>query len=625
MGKPQTVVPLSPKLPPEVITTSSPALAQWQTVLQWLQQRLSAQHVCYQQWAQSLGIVSGSELSARVTSPLAALPQASWSDPWQSKQQAKQQAQRQPQLVTASASPQQLSAHVALWGQTNSLTELIPISLSAAVPQPQTAQAKRVSSRASLAQLAQKQLNTTCPACAHHVAVPFYNGGNMPLTTLAWPTSTENAQTMPLLPHDFVSCVSCGHIYNRAFDYNEVPYCDKPYVMYNQGGLWQDHIDAMADAILARLGDAPTVVEIGCGSGHLLKRLAQKRPGGRYIGFDLNAQIHEGEGLIEAYPILFEPGVHVGEFQPDMIITRHVLEHLTNPLGFVQAIGFASACHGIAPKLFFEVPCVDRAVATGRTADFFYEHYSHFTVRSLTRLFECCQAQVDTVALGYDDEVVYGFAQFAHHAAQADTAHWATQFEQTTQQQLMQVKEALFDLATQAKRARQPVVIWGGTGKAAAFINRYGLTPDCFPWVVDSDAMKAGSFVAGTGQEIHHTPLLSSARFTQQYEGLPVIVIATQWRARDIVREITQNCVPFSHIVLEYDGQLLDYFEDTHPYKDAETAIPVGGQQAQTSLFGLGQGNSMSNPLLRPGERSGQGQINAIAAVTQTDWTISLL
>ena len=30
-------------------------------------------------------------------------------------------------------------------------------------------------------------LECLCPACGHHVAVPFYDGGQQPLTTLAWP------------------------------------------------------------------------------------------------------------------------------------------------------------------------------------------------------------------------------------------------------------------------------------------------------------------------------------------------------------------------------------------------------------------------------------------------------
>src|SRR5689334_18707545 len=68
----------------------------------------------------------------------------------------------------------------------------------------------------------------TCPACGHHVAVPFLDADRQPLATLAWPSSRYEAESMPRLPLEFVRCVSCGHIYNARFDYACVPYSDKP-------------------------------------------------------------------------------------------------------------------------------------------------------------------------------------------------------------------------------------------------------------------------------------------------------------------------------------------------------------------------------------------------------------
>src|SRR4051794_21112071 len=77
----------------------------------------------------------------------------------------------------------------------------------------------------------------TCPACGYHVAVPFYDGGCQPLTTLAWPESKAEAQGMNRLPLTFVRCVECGHVYNSAFDYAQVPYSQKPNLMFNRGVL----------------------------------------------------------------------------------------------------------------------------------------------------------------------------------------------------------------------------------------------------------------------------------------------------------------------------------------------------------------------------------------------------
>src|SRR5258707_14571963 len=76
--------------------------------------------------------------------------------------------------------------------------------------------------------------DSTCPACGHHVAVPFFSG-HQPLATVAWPKSAAEARAMPKLPLDFMRCVDCGHVFNAAFDYAAVPYSEKPNLMFNKG------------------------------------------------------------------------------------------------------------------------------------------------------------------------------------------------------------------------------------------------------------------------------------------------------------------------------------------------------------------------------------------------------
>ena len=106
----------------------------------------------------------------------------------------------------------------------------------------------------------------TCPACGHDVAVPFYDGGNRPMATLAWPRSAREAQSMRCYPLSFVRCVDCGHVYNSEFDYSVVPYSDKPNLMFNKGALWAGHLQNVRDLILQRLPKNPTSLSL---SNHL--------------------------------------------------------------------------------------------------------------------------------------------------------------------------------------------------------------------------------------------------------------------------------------------------------------------------------------------------------------------
>ncbi len=201
---------------------------------------------------------------------------------------------------------------------------------------------------------------SVCPACGFQIAARFFNGGAQPLATLAWPASEEAARSMPRLPVDFVRCVECGHVYNPAFDYAQVPYSDKPNLMFNRGALWSEFLQDTIGQMLHQLPAHPVIVEIGHGDGSLLAALAP-RAGRPFIGFDPHGATRS-EGNLELRARAVRARAHLAELAPDLVISRHVLEHLNSPLAFLQRIAFAAARIGREQLAYFEVPCVDRAL-----------------------------------------------------------------------------------------------------------------------------------------------------------------------------------------------------------------------------------------------------------------------
>ena len=394
----------------------------------------------------------------------------------------------------------------------------------------------------------------TCPACGYHIAVPFYDGQLQPLATVAWPISADAAINMQRFPLDFLRCVDCGHIYNGSFDYSNVPYSSKPNLMFNNGKIWSGFLDNIVKELAVILTPGDTVIEIGYGDGSFLDRLAGLRTDANFIGYDPHGVPVTGRSNTEYRNELFDPSVTIPEHEPALIISRHVLEHLNNPLGLIESISFALSWCEIESYIYLEVPCVDNALLNHRIIDFYYEHNSHFTTVSFNRMLECASVDVSWLGHGYGNEVIYALVKAGQNKSHAKLAGESGNFFLQSKLNIDSIRKQLDSIVD------KKVAIWGGTGKAAAFMNTYGLDSRLFPIVIDSDSAKVGTYVPGTGQEILHREYLRK-------NPVDIIIIPMHWRAQDVVNEIHSHNIQYTTILIEYRGQLIDFFDESHPYR----------------------------------------------------------
>ncbi len=337
--------------------------------------------------------------------------------------------------------------------------------------------------------------------------------------------------------------------------------------MFNRGDHWSRFLENVGTRILGRVPAAPVIIEVGYGDGSFLSALSQRCPRGRFIGFDpFGAPAPDGEPL-ELRRELFQPGLHLAELRPDLLLMRNVLEHLGDPLAFLQHAGAAAACLDQHPLMYLEVPCIDRTLETGRTEDFFYEHSSHFTTVSFRSMLDRSGVRTESVGHEYGGEVIYALIRLDAGSKLHEYGLGALSFREQADQARQKITAQLSSLHQSGKRT----AIWGGTGKGAAFMNTHRVDAERFPIVVDSDATKAGTYAPGTGQLIRSRDWLLA-------NPVDVIVIPGQWRAADIVREINEHGIHYEAILIDHHG-LVDFHSDGHPYRQID-ADATGGLSA---------------------------------------------
>jgi len=392
-----------------------------------------------------------------------------------------------------------------------------------------------------------------CLACKSVYNYPIARWDKMPLSVLGLPRSEREARHMRGLVMDVRQCATCSHVFHSDFNYDHIPYRTGSNLVYNDGSSWRKYHDDLVEEWVRDYDlVGKRVVEIGCGEGLFLERLAKHD--NHCIGFEPGPDAERAAARgIEAYPEYFQ-GSRLFDLHADALICRHVIEHLANPLDFLEDIAIACCEADISPLFFAEVPLIEKAMEQNRINDFLYEHVSNFTRNSFRTMFERAGFDVLDVRARFDDEVVTLVARPTPKPLQRAVRLKATTFQKSVQRQIQRVRTTL--LAWQ--EAGLKVALWGGTGKGAALINMFGIDSNLVSTVIDSDPRKSGGFVPGTGQEIR-TP--DHLRVNQ----VDRILICTNWRARDIEREIRD--------VHGFDTDLYVYLEESIQVLGPETQL----------------------------------------------------
>lgn len=352
-------------------------------------------------------------------------------------------------------------------------------------------------------------LDHRCPVCHADGVIEVLRRERLPvMQNVVWPDRAA-ALAAPCAPFVLGVCGRCGFAFNASFDPALMAY-DPRYDNDVPSAVFTDYYRSIARDLAARhdLTRAP-VYDVGCGKGTFLDVLCAEVPGARGVGVDPSCSPREATRERPAALVreMFRSDL-VSE-RPSLVVCRHVVEHIPEPVAFVRAVVEGVRAYPGTP-LFFEVPDLDWIVDHGAFWDLCYEHCNYFTRPAFAHALQLGGVRVASSRRAFGDQYQWAEGDAGHGDAAplpdaADAVARLVRFGEDEQRRVEGARERL-----RAAGAVGPCVLWGMATKGVVFANLVDPDGLLLRGGVDVNEKKQGRFIPGTGHGIHPPEWLST-------------------------------------------------------------------------------------------------------------------
>lgn len=349
-----------------------------------------------------------------------------------------------------------------------------------------------------------------CPICRSSSILLLLEIDQLPVHChLLWPTR-EGAIRIKRGDMRLCFCRQCSHTFNAVFQPEKMAYTQDYDNSLHFSKRFQAYALGLAERLVQRYDlCGKNIVEIGSGKGDFLATLCALGDN-RGVGFDPSSPPSgTADGRVHFVRDCYSE--RYANYPADIIVARHVLEHVADPMGLLSTV--RRAINGRRNTVVFaEVPNALFTLGELGIWDLIYEHCSYFTSRSLEEAFRRTGFDVlhqseefggqfltiealpgDTPLQREETQAM----QWAQDMRAADAALAAGEFGKNYRRKVHTWKRQLSNMAAESQR----VVVWGAGSKGITFLNVLD-TRGVIEYVVDVNPRKVGMHVAGTGQEI---------------------------------------------------------------------------------------------------------------------------
>ncbi|HEY0283069.1 MAG TPA: class I SAM-dependent methyltransferase [Rhizomicrobium sp.] len=368
--------------------------------------------------------------------------------------------------------------------------------------------------------MGKKQAMKTCPICGGGSLAVTIERPRLPVLQNRVYATLEAALQSPCAPFKLATCTTCGFTFNSAFNSNLVVY-DETYDNDVPSPTFSKYYETLARQFMERFAlRSGTVIDIGCGKGAFLRTLCRLVPGIKGIGIDPSCT-PISEGNCTLIQDIFRPQY----FGPDakLVLLRHVLEHLADPVQFLEMLRRASPN---AP-LIVEVPDLDWIFRRGAFWDFCYEHSNYFTAQSLAYAANKAGFSVEHHEYSFGQQYQWAICT----PSEGDPAFPDAATAVANARGYAKSEAALLSLTGARIRKAETCVLWGMATKGVIFAGL--MNSDRILGGIDVNTKKQERFVPGSGLKVHAPEWLKTLK------GSPAVIVMNENYLDEIRATIT--------------------------------------------------------------------------------------
>lgn len=316
-----------------------------------------------------------------------------------------------------------------------------------------------------------------CPVCGNSNLVQLYDTQVPVLQNRVYDTLIE-ARESSIGKISLANCQDCNFTFNCEFDQNIIVY-DQNYDNSVPSSIFESYYESICQYLFQTYNlENGIVYDIGCGKGTFLKLLCKLFPSIKGVGIDPSYV-----GDLQPLPnLLFIQDFFNEEYvntKPDLILSRHVFEHIEFPSEFLFQIWSAIKKFENVP-IFLEVPDFSWIVSNQTFWDICYEHCNYFSEKSLQKLLNTKYSNLCKISKGFGNQYLWVEGIFkgstVNHdciiedeISQTDLKRFVSSIQDLKNNVLLSINEY--------KRKDFRIILWGMATKGVIFSNI--IDPEC--------------------------------------------------------------------------------------------------------------------------------------------------